>query len=123
LGLLAGLASEDSSLDSGTVRDSLIGVDGLVKLTTAEKLGHKGLDLGDTGRATNEDNIIDLEDRGQTHVEEQRPTTNLVARDLRILQDFLNRIDGGFKHGRVDLLESGAGDIGGKVLTLHKQPC
>lgn len=30
LGLLAGLPSKDSSLDSGTIRDSLIGVDGLV---------------------------------------------------------------------------------------------
>ena len=55
------LAREDTTLNSGTVGNSLIGVDGLVELTAAEVLAHKGLDLGDTGRATDEDNVVDLE--------------------------------------------------------------
>ena len=59
-GLVRGLAGKDGSLDGGTVSNSLIGVDGLVEGTATEELADEGLDLGDTGRTTDEDDIIDL---------------------------------------------------------------
>ena len=55
-----GLAGKDTGLDGGTVGDSLVGVDALLELLAAEEVGQKLLDLGDTGRATNEDNLVNL---------------------------------------------------------------
>ena len=103
LGLLRGLASEDSGLDGSTVGNGLIGVDGLVELTATEELGDEGLDLGDTGGATDKDDVIDL-----------------VAGDLRVLQDLLDGVDGGLEESGVDLLETGTSEVGGEVLTLVK---
>lgn len=102
LGLVRGLASEDGSLDSGTVGNSLIGVDGLVQLTAVEVLRDEGLDLGDTGRATNKDDVVDL-----------------VTGHLGILENLLNGVKGGLEHSGVDLLETGTSDVGREVLTLH----
>ena len=101
LGLLRGLAGEDGGLDGSTVGNSLIGVDGLVELTATKELGHEGLDLGNTGGATNEDDVIDL-----------------VTGDLGVLQDLLDGIDGGLEESGVDLLETGTSEVGGEVLTL-----
>ena len=48
---------EDTSLDSGTVGNSLIGVDTLGRLLATEELLEELLDLGDTGRTTNENDL------------------------------------------------------------------
>lgn len=100
-GLVRGLTSEDGSLDGGTVSDGLIGVDRLVELSTTEVLGDEGLDLGNSGRTTNEDNVLDL-----------------GGGDLGVLEDLVNRVDSGLEGSSVDLLESSSGDGGGKVDTL-----
>jgi len=47
-------------LDGSTVGDSLIGIDGLVGLLTVEEVGDHLLDLGDTGRATDEDDLVSI---------------------------------------------------------------
>merc|ERR1719423_113207 len=51
---------QDSSLHSGTIGNGLIRVDGLVKLLAIEEVLQKFLDLGDTGRPSNQYNLLDL---------------------------------------------------------------
>ena len=102
LGLLGRLASENSSLNSGTVCDGLIGVDGLVQLAATEELGHERLDLGDTGRATDKDDVVDL-----------------LAGNLRVLEDLLDGLHRRLEESSVDLLEASTGDVGGEVLALQ----
>lgn len=63
LSLLGSLTGEDGGLDGGTIGDSFIGVDGLVESTATEELADKGLDLGNTSGATDENDVVDLKDR------------------------------------------------------------
>lgn len=99
-----GLSGEDGGLDGGSVGNSLIGVDGLVELSSTEELGDEGLDLGDTGGSSDEDDVLDL-----------------GGGDLGVLEDLLDGLDGGLEGNGVDLLESGSGDVGGEVNTLRKE--
>lgn len=100
-GLLRGLTSEDSSLNSSTVGDGFVRVDGFVQLATAEMFRDEGLYFGNTGGSTDQDDIV-----------------NFFARNFRILQDFLNRVNRRFKENGVDFLETSASDVSGKVFTL-----
>ena len=52
--------SEDGSPHGGTVCDSLVGVDVLARFFAVEEVLEKLLDLGDAGRAANENNLVDL---------------------------------------------------------------
>ena len=102
--LVRGLTGQNSSLNSGTVGNSLIGVDGFVELTATEELGNKRLDLGDTGRTTNKNNVI-----------------NFCARDLGVFEDLVDGVNRRLEGDGVDLLKSGTGDVGRKVCTLVKR--
>lgn len=104
LSLLGRLASENGGLDGSTVCDGLVGVDRLVQLAAAEELGDERLDLGDTGRAADEDDVVDL-----------------LARDLGVLENLLDGLHGRLEEGGVDLLEAGTGDVGGEVLALEHE--
>jgi hypothetical protein len=53
------LAREDSTLNSGSVGDGLVRVDSLGRLLAVEVLLKKLLNLGDTGRTTDENNLAD----------------------------------------------------------------
>ena len=99
-GLVRGLTGKDGGLDGGTVGNSLVRVDGLVQLTATEVLGNERLDLRDTGRTTDEDNVVDL-----------------AGRDLGVLEDLVDGVNGRLEGDGVDLLESGSGDVGGEVDT------
>ena len=103
-GLLGGLTGKDSGLNGGTVSDGLIGVDGLVELTSTEELGNEGLDLGDTGRSSDEDDIV-----------------NLCSVHLGILENLLDGVEGGSEGGGVDLFETGTRDRGGEVGSLEER--
>ncbi|CEO96728.1 hypothetical protein PBRA_005332 [Plasmodiophora brassicae] len=59
-GLLAGVAAEDGGLDGGAVGDGLIRVDRLARLLAAEELLDQLLDLGDTRRAADQDDFVDV---------------------------------------------------------------
>ena len=59
-GLVRGLTSEDGGLDSSTVGNSLIGVDGLVGLLSVEEVRDVLNNTGDTSRTTNEDDFVDV---------------------------------------------------------------
>jgi hypothetical protein len=54
------LTGEHTSLNGGTESNSLVRVDTLGGLLALEELLDKGLNLGDTGRATDENDVIDL---------------------------------------------------------------
>ena len=73
LGLVRSLTSENGGLNSGTVGNSLIRVDGLVQLAATEELRDHRLDLGDTSGTANEDDVV-----------------NLLAGHLGILENLLN---------------------------------
>ena len=48
---------EDTTLKGGTPSDSLIGIDSLGGFLAVEEVLEKGLDLGNTGGATNENDL------------------------------------------------------------------
>ena len=98
-----GLSGEDTGLNGGTVGNSLIGVDALLELLAAEEVAEELLDLGDTGRATNEDDLV-----------------NLGLLDLSVLDDLLNGLDGTLEGLVVDVLETGTGDLGVEVLAVEE---
>ena len=74
--LLRSIASEDGGLDGGTVGDDLAGVDRLVGLLAVGEVGHELDDAGDTGGATDEDDL-DLS------IFESRSTFSTGSRVLR----------------------------------------
>ena len=98
------VTGEDSSLDGSTVGNSLIGVDGLVGLLAVEEVGDELLDLGDTGGATDQDDLVDW---------------RLV--DLGVLEDLLDGLHGGAEEILAELLETSTGDGGVEVDALEER--
>jgi hypothetical protein len=94
------VTSEDTTLNGSTESDSLIGVDILASLLSEELLKH-GLNLGDTGRTTNEDDVI-----------------NVGLLELGVLENLLNRLEGLLEQVVVELLELGAGESLREILAL-----
>jgi hypothetical protein len=92
-----GLTRQNTTLNSGTVGDGLVGVDTLAGLLSEELLEH-GLNLGDTSGTTNKDNII-----------------NVALLELGVLEDLLNGLEGLLEEIVVQLLELGAGQSLGEV--------
>ena len=99
-----GLAREDTSLDGGTVGNSLIGVDALLELLAVEELGQKLLDTGDTGGTTDEDNLVDG-----------------ALLNGSVLEDLSNRLKGAREGLGVEVLETSTGDGHGEVLTIEER--
>lgn len=99
-----GLSGEDTSLDGGTVSNSLIGVDALLELLATEEVAKELLDLGDTGGTTDEHDLV-----------------NLVLSDSSILQDLLNRLEGTGESLLVQVLETSTGDVGVEVLAIEQR--
>jgi len=60
LGLLGGLASENTSLDGSTIGDGLIWVDATVWFLTVEEFLKEGLDLWNTCRSTDKHDLVNL---------------------------------------------------------------
>jgi hypothetical protein len=99
--LLSGLVtSENTTLNGGTESDSLVGVDVLAGLLSEELLKHS-LNLGNTGGATNEDNVIDV---------------GLL--ELGVLENLLNGLEGLLEQVVVELFELGAGEGLGEIGAL-----
>lgn len=99
-----GLSGEDTGLDGGTVGNGLIGVDGLLELLAIEELGQKLLDLGDTGRTTDQDNLV-----------------NTALLHGGVLENLGNGLDGAGEGLGVKVLETGTGDGHGEVLTIEER--
>jgi hypothetical protein len=98
------LSREDTGLNGGTVGNGLIGVDALLELLAVEVIAEELLDLGDAGRTTNKNDLVDL----------------LLA-DVGILQNLSNRVQGTSEGLLVQVLETSTGDVGGEVLTVEQR--
>lgn len=99
-----GLSGEDTGLDGGTVGDGLVRVDALLELLAVEEVAEKLLDLRDTGRTTDEHNLV-----------------NLVLADSSILQHLLNRLEGAGESLLVQVFETSTGDAGSEVLAIKQR--
>jgi hypothetical protein len=97
-----GITSENTSLNGGTIGNSLIGVDVLASLLSEELLEH-GLNLRDTGRTSNKDDVIDI-----------------ALLHLGVLENLLNRLESLLEQIIVQLFELGAGQSLGEILALEK---
>lgn len=95
------LAGKDTSLNSSTESDGLIGVDTLGSLLSAEVLLNQGNNLGNTCGATNQYDIV-----------------NLVLLDVGVLENLLNGLEGLLEEVNVELLELGAGKGLGEVIAV-----
>ena len=84
------LTRENTGLDGGTEGNGLVGVNTLGGLLATKVLLNEGLNLGDTGRTTNEDNVI-----------------NLLLLDLGVLEHLLDGLEGLLEEIHVELLELG----------------
>nr|pir hypothetical protein ask2 - fission yeast (Schizosaccharomyces pombe) [Schizosaccharomyces pombe]BAA20129.1 ask2+ [Schizosaccharomyces pombe] len=98
------LVGEDSGLNSSTVGDSLIGVDRLVQSTAIKEIRNESLNLGNTGGTTDKDNVV-----------------NISLRDLGVLQDLSDWINGSLECGSVDVLETSTGNARREVDTVGKR--
>jgi hypothetical protein len=103
LGLFVTLTGEDGSLDGGTVSNSLIWVDGFVKGLSVEEVGEHGLNLWDSGRSTDENDLVDL-----------------TFTNTGVLEDVLDWWHALSEEVHAELLELGSGDVGVVVLTFGK---
>jgi hypothetical protein len=99
-----GLSGEDTGLDSGTVGNSLVGVDALLELLATEEVAEELLDLGDTGGTTNKDDLV-----------------NLALVDGSILHNLGNGVEGTGESLLVQVLETSTGDVGVEVLTVEQR--
>ena len=99
--LLRGVASEDGSLDGSAVSNSLIQVDGFVRLFAIEEVGDEFDDAWDASRATKEDDLV-----------------NAVLVDLRITENLLDWLEGRTEEVLAKFFETGTSDGGVKVDTL-----
>merc|ERR1719357_300046 len=95
---LRGVASQDGSLDGGTVGHGLVRVDRLVQILAVEEVLQQLLHLGDPGGATDKDDVVD---------------GRLVH--LGVPHRLLNRLEGALEEVRAKLLKSGPGDRGVEV--------
>jgi len=100
---LVSLSTENGSLDGSTVCNSLIGVDGLVEDLSVEEVGEHGLDLGDSGGSTNEDNLV-----------------NLSLGHIGILEDVFYWGHALSEEINAELLELGTGHVVGEVFSFSK---
>ena len=97
------LAGEDTGLDSGTVGNGLIGVDALLELLAVEELAEELLDTGDTGGATDKDDLV-----------------NGALLDAGILENLGNGLEGAGESLGVQVLETGTGDLHVEVLAIEE---
>jgi len=99
-----GLSREDTGLDGGTVGNSLVGVDALLELLATEEVAEELLDLGDTGGATNENDLV-----------------NLLLGNVGVLENLSNRVKGTGESLLVQVLETSTGNVGVEVLTVEQR--
>merc|ERR1719218_260362 len=104
VGLASGATGEHTSLDSSTIGDSLVRVDGAARLLAVEERGDKLVDLRHAGGPTNHDNLV------------HRPLVN-----LGVAEDLLDRLEGATEEVGAEVLEASTGDAGVEVDTLEER--
>ena len=98
------LSAENSSLDSSTVGNSLIGVDGSVGFLSVEEFLEEINNLGNSSWSSDQDNFVDL-----------------ILGHLRISQNFFNWGNGFLEHGHAEFFEFGSSDGQGEILGFGKR--
>lgn len=98
------LSGKDTGLDGGTVGNSLIGVDALLELLAVEEVAEEFLDLRNTGRTTNEDDLVDL-----------------VLADVGVLENLGNGVQSASEGLLVQVLKTSTGDVRIEVLTIEER--
>ena len=99
-----GLSGKDTGLDGSTVGNGLIGVDALLELLATEEVAEELLDLRDTGRTTNKDNLVDL-----------------ALVDGGVLKNLRNGVESTGESLLVQVLETSTGNVGVEVLTIEQR--
>uniref|UniRef100_A0A671VSH4 Heat shock protein family A (Hsp70) member 2 n=2 Tax=Sparus aurata TaxID=8175 RepID=A0A671VSH4_SPAAU len=103
LNVARGIACEDGGLDCGTVCHRLIWVDALVELPAVEEILQEFLDFGDSGGASDQDDVVDL---------------RLVH--FGVPQGFLHRLQCSPEQVGAQLLKASPGDGGVEVHALKQ---
>lgn len=99
-----GLAREDTGLNGGTIGDGLVGVDALLELLAIEELAEELLDAGDTGGATDENDLI-----------------NAALLDTGILEDLGNGLESTGEGLGVEVLETSTSDLHVQVVAIKER--
>jgi len=100
---VTGLSSEDSTLNSGSVSDSFVGVNTAVGFLTVEEIFHHLLNLGDSGRSTNKDDFI-----------------NFTLLHTGIIEDGLNGVETLLEKVGTEFLETSTGDSLFEINTINQ---
>lgn len=74
----SGLARENTTLDGSSVGNGLIGVDTLRRSLAVEVLLEEGLDLGNSGRSTNENNLWKVGRGGGERIGERQSESSKI---------------------------------------------
>jgi len=98
------LIAEDGCLNSSTVSNCFVRVDGSVQRLPIEEFREHGLDLRDSGRASNEDDVM-----------------NLPLADVGVLEHLLDRWHALAEEGKAELFKLGSRDCGAEVFSLSKR--
>ena len=101
---LTGIACEDGSLDSSSISNSFIRVDGLVQLLAVEKVLEQLLDIRDSGRSSNKDNVVDG-----------------ALIHLGISHGLFHGLEGSLEEVRAEFLKPSSGDGGVEVDSLEER--
>merc|ERR1712032_230385 len=101
--LLVALSLQDGGLDSGTIGNSLIGVDGFGGLLAVEEVLEELLDLGDTGGSSDQDNLVHR---------------SLV--DLGVTENLLDGLEAATEQVLAQVLEQSTSDGGVEINTLEE---
>src|ERR1700733_4031336 len=102
--LAASMVGQDRSLNSRSIRNTLIWINRLVQGASTENIRHKFLNLWNSRRPTHQNNII-----------------NLILINLCVLENTFHRGNSLLKDFIVDSLESGSRDGRSEILTLVKR--
>jgi len=98
------LIAEDGCLNSSAVSDCFVRVDGSVQRLPVEEFREHGLDLRDPGRASNEDDVM-----------------NLPLADVGVLEHLLDRWHALAEEREAKLFKLGSRDCGAEVFSLSKR--
>jgi len=97
------LTGKNGSLDSSTVSNSFIGVDGSVGFLTVEEVSDQLNDLGDSGRTTDQDDVVDE-----------------ILGDTGVLKNLFDGRNGFLEHGKTEFFELRSSDDAVIILRFVK---
>eukprot|EP00126_Sphaerothecum_destruens_P012920 Sdes_comp22103_c0_seq1m20636 len=95
--------TENSSLNGGSIRDSLIWIDATARFFSVEEIFHKLLDFGNTGGSSDENNLIDI-----------------FLLQISIFENLFDRQQGGFEQIHVQFFKFGTSQSFREIFTINQ---